>query len=108
MTFGYIMWAKGGEMKIKPLFDRVVVDPTTKGNETPSGIVLPETLQERPQIGVIVAIGDGTSFDGNKMEMKVKVGDRVVYNKYVGTELKVDGKTLIILRQIDLIGVLND
>ena len=95
-------------MKIKPLFDRVVINPTIKENETPSGIVLPETLQERPQVGVIVAVGDGTAFDGNKLEMKVKVGDKVVYNKYVGTELKIDGKTLIILRQIDLIGVLND
>ena len=94
-------------MKFKPLFDRVVVLPKTQKSVTDSGIVLPETSQERPQIGEIVAIGDGTDFDGNKQEMKVKVGDEVLFNKYAGVELKLDGKTYIVMRQIDLIGVMK-
>lgn len=94
-------------MKFKPLFDRVVVLPKTQNSVTDSGIVLPETSQERPQIGEIVAIGDGTDFDGNKQEMKVKVRDEVLFNKYAGVELKMDGKTYIVMRQIDLIGVMK-
>ena len=94
-------------MNFKPLFDRVVILPKTQNSVTDSGIVLPETSQERPQIGSVVAIGDGTDFDGNKSEMKVKVGDEVLFNKYAGVELKLEGKTYIIMRQIDIIGVMK-
>ena len=95
-------------MEIKPLFDRVVIEPNKEENMTKYGIVLPETSQERPQTGMIVAVGDGESFDSDIKEMKVKVGDKVVFNKYAGTELKIEGKAYIVMRQIDLIGVLND
>lgn len=95
-------------MQIKPLFDRVVIEPNKEENMTKYGIVLPETSQERPQTGVVVAVGDGECFDCDIKEMKVKIGDKVVFNKYAGTELKLDNKTYIVLRQIDLIGVLND
>jgi chaperonin GroES len=95
-------------MNIKPLFDRVLILPQTESQTTQSGIVLPETSQERPQTGVIVAVGDGENLEGTKTEMRVKVGDNVVFNKYIGTELKIEGKTHIVLRQIDIIGVIND
>ena len=94
-------------MKFKPLFDRVVILPKTQNNVTESGIVLPETSQERPQIGLVESIGDGTDFEGNKCDMKVKVGDEVLFNKYAGVELKLEGNTYIVMRQIDIIGVIK-
>lgn len=94
-------------MKFKPLYDRVVILPDGQENVTKSGIVLPETSQERPQFGEVVAIGDGTDFDGNKKGMKVKIGDQVLFNKYAGAELKLEGKTYIVMREIDIIGVME-
>ncbi len=95
-------------MNFTPLYDRVVILPTTNERTTDSGIVLPETAQERPQIGEIVAVGDGENLDKEGSKMKVKVGDRVLFNKYAGVELKLDGEMYIVMRQIDIIGVLND
>ena len=95
-------------MKLKPLFDRVVIQPNEEENLSKFGIVLPETSQERPQTGEVVAVGDGESIDLDRKEMKLKVGDKVVFNKFAGTELKIDNKKYIILRQIDVIGVFND
>ena len=95
-------------MKVKPLFDRVIICPEDEKNVTNSGIVLPQTSQERPQTGVVVAVGDGTDLDYGKNEMLVKIGDNVIFNKYIGTEIKIDDKLHIVLRQIDIIGVIND
>lgn len=95
-------------MKIKPLFDRVVITPNIEENSTKSGLVLPETSQERPQIGKVVAVGDGENMDNVEGKMKVKIGDEVVFNKYAGIELKLDNKTYIVMRQIDIIGVLDE
>ena len=95
-------------MNFKPLYDRIVVLPNMEENVSKSGIVLPETSQERPQTGKVVAVGDGENLDNEKVEMKVKIGDKVLFNKYSGTELKLEGKTYIIMRQIDIIGVFND
>lgn len=92
-------------MNIKPLYDRVIILPESEENVTKSGIVLPSTSQERPERGNVVAVGDGIDFDGNKKEMQVKVGDRVIFNKYAGVELKIEGKTHIVMREIDIIGV---
>lgn len=92
-------------MNIKPLYDRVIILPESEENVTKSGIVLPSTSQERPERGNVVAVGDGIDFDGNKKEMQVKVGDRVIFNKYAGIELKIEGKTHIVMREIDIIGV---
>ncbi len=94
-------------MKFKPLYDRVVILPKNQNCISNSGIVLPETSQERPQIGEVVAIGDGTDFDGNKKDMKVKIGDEVLFNKYAGVELKFEGETYIVMREIDIIGVMK-
>jgi len=95
-------------MNIKPLFDRVIIKPENETNVTKSGIVLPQTSQERPQTGMIVAVGDGENLDGQKTEMRVKVGDKVVFNKYIGVEIKIDDVSHVVLRQIDIIGVIND
>ena len=95
-------------MNFKPLFDRIVVEPNQKENITNAGIVLPETSQERPQTGIVVAVGDGDNLDNQKVEMKVKIGDKILFNKYSGNELKLNEKNYIVLRQIDIIGVFNE
>ena len=95
-------------MNFNPLFDRVVIDPEIEDNTSKSGIVLPQTSQERPQIGVVVSVGDGENFDGVETKMKVQVGDKVMFEKYAGNELKLNEKTYVVLRQIDIVGVFND
>ena len=95
-------------MNFKPLYDRVLIDPETEENVSKSGIVLPQTSQERPQFGVVVCVGDGENFDGVETKIKVKVGDKIMFEKYAGNELKLNEKTYIVLRQIDIIGVFND
>ena len=95
-------------MNFKPLYDRIIIDPEISENLTKGGIVLPETSQERPQIGIVVAVGDGENFDGTETKIKVKIGDKVLFQKYAGNELKMGEKTYVVLRQIDVIGVFND
>ena len=95
-------------MYFKPLFDRVVIKPEKEEKFASCGIVLPETSQEKPQIGFVVAIGDGENMDNDKNHMKVKVGDRVVFSKYAGVELKLDGENYVVMRQLDVIGVFDD
>ena len=95
-------------MNFKPLFDRVVIEPFENESVSKSGIVLPNTSQERPEIGKVVAVGDGENFDGVKTEIKVKIGDKILFEKYAGIEIKIDEKKYIVLRQIDIVGVFND
>ncbi len=95
-------------MKFRPLYDRVVVDPDINESTSKSGIILPQTSQERPCIGVVVCVGDGENLDGVETKMKVKVGDKVLFEKYAGNELKLDSKNYIVLRQIDIVGVYDD
>ena len=95
------------KFEILPLFDRVIIKPENEKNVSVSGLVLPDTAESKPQIGEVEAVGDGLTFDGEKTEMKVKVGDKVVYQKYAGDEIKIDGETRVVIRQIDIIGVLN-
>ncbi len=95
-------------MKLIPLFDRVVVKPELQTSTTKSGIVLPATSQERPQIGKVLAIGNGIDIDSNNIGMQVRVGDLVLFNKYAGSEVKVDDEILIIIRQIDLIAIMEE
>ncbi len=94
-------------MNIRPLFDRVLISPETDDLSTKSGLVLPATSGDRPERGKVVAVGDGEDFDGNKKEMKVSVGENVLFNKYAGTEVKIDGKSYLIMREIDIIGVIE-
>ena len=94
-------------MKIKPLADRVVVKPQEAEETTASGIILPDTAKEKPQAGKIVAIGSGKVNDaGNSIAMTVKVGDDVLYGKYSGTEITIDGDEVLIMRESDILAVL--
>jgi chaperonin GroES len=95
-------------LSLKPLGDRVVVEPIEQEEVTAGGIVLPETAKEKPQQGNVVAAGPGArDEDGKHIEMDVKVGDKVLYAKYAGTEFKMDGKKLLILRESDLLAVIE-
>jgi chaperonin GroES len=96
-------------VKMKPLGSRVVVEPIEQEEVTPGGIVLPETAKEKPQKGIVLSVGDGERDDeGKRIPMDVKVKDTVLYAKYSGTEIKLDGKKLLILREADILAVLVD
>ena len=90
-------------VNFKPLADRVLVEPVAAETKTASGIIIPDTAKEKPQEGVVVAVGDGKKDE----PLTVKVDDKVLYGKYAGTELKLDGKEYLIVRESDLLGVLN-
>jgi len=93
-------------MNLKPLGSRVVVEPIEDEQITASGIVLPETAKEKPQKGTVLAIGPGDrDEDGKRIAMDVAVGDKVLYAKYGGTEIKIDGKKYLILRESDLLAI---
>ncbi len=89
------------KINIKPLGDRVVVLPAPAEEKTSSGIIIPDTAQEKPQRGTVVAVGNGTESE----KMEVKVGDSVLYGKYSGTEISLDGKDYLILRQSDILAI---
>jgi chaperonin GroES len=93
-------------MKVKPLADRVVVKPSAAEEKTKGGIILPDTAKEKPVIGEIVAVGPGKiADDGKKINMEVKVGDKVLYGKYSGTEVTIDGEELLIMREADIFAI---
>jgi chaperonin GroES len=93
---------------VKPLSDRVLVEPLEKEETTPSGIVLPETAKEKPQEGLVLAVGPGRLLDsGERAAMEVKAKDRVLYAKYAGTELKMGDKKYLILGEKDILAVLK-
>ena len=94
-------------MTIKPLSDRVVVRMTEAEETTKSGIILTGSTKEKPQVFEVVAVGPGGVVDGNKVEMYVKPGDKVLTSKYSGTEVKVDGNEYTILRQEDILAVVE-
>ncbi|MEM3485495.1 MAG: co-chaperone GroES, partial [Candidatus Methanomethyliaceae archaeon] len=86
-------------MRLRPLGDRVVVEPIEKEERTPSGIILPETAKEKPQEGKVIAVGPGRLNDqGQRIPLDIKEGDRVIFAKYAGTEVKLDDKKYLILR----------
>lgn len=91
---------------IKPLGDRVVVEPIAKEETTASGIVLPDTAKEKPQEGKIVAVGIGAIHNGQRVPLEVKEGDRVLFSKYAGTEVKFEGRELLIMRESDIHAIL--
>jgi chaperonin GroES len=94
-------------MKIKPLADRVVVKPLEAEEKTKGGLLIPDTAKERPQQGEVVAIGPGrVSDDGKKIPMEVKVGDKILYGKYSGTEVTYDGVEYLIMRESDIFAIL--
>jgi chaperonin GroES len=91
-------------VKLQPLADRVVIKPIEREEKTKAGIILPDTAKEKPQEGDVVAVGPGRlSDDGKPIKMDVKVGDRVVYARYAGTEVKIDDEEYVILRETDIL-----
>lgn len=96
------------ELKLKPLGDRLVVEPIEREERTASGIILPETAKEKPQEGKVLAAGPGrTDDDGKRIPMDVKVGDTVLYAKYAGTEVKINDKKLLILKESDILAIVE-
>ena len=93
------------DFKIKPLGDRVIVKPKEAEETTKGGIILPDTAKEKPIEGTIVAVGTGKVEDGKTIEMSVKVGDVVLYGKYGGTEISVEGEEYLIMRESDIYGI---
>jgi chaperonin GroES len=93
---------------IRPLGDRVVVEPIEQEDMTASGLFLPETAKEKPQQGKVVAAGRGRRDDSGKLiDMDVAVGDKILFAKYAGTEIKLDGKKLLIMKEADILGILD-
>lgn len=90
-------------VNFKPLADRVLVEPTPAETKTASGIIIPDTAKEKPQEGTVVAVGPGKKDE----PMTVKIGDKVLYGKYAGTELKLDGKDYLIVKEADLLGIVG-
>ncbi|RLD96931.1 MAG: co-chaperone GroES [Aquificota bacterium] len=97
-------------MKVKPLHDRVLVKPFEEEEEkTSGGIIIPDTAKEKPQKGEVVAVGDGRILDnGQKVSMCVKVGDRVIYGKYAGTEVKIEGEKYLVMREDDIYAIVEE
>jgi chaperonin GroES len=94
---------------LKPLGDRVVVKPKTREETTKSGIVLPDTASEKPQEGTVLSVGPGRLLDnGKRVDMEVKAGDSVLFAKYAGTEVKLDGEDYLVIRESDLLAVMTN
>jgi len=97
-----------GKLKLKPLGGRVIIEPIEQEEMTAGGIILPETAKEKPQEGKILAVGPGDrDDDGERIPMELQIGDKVLYAKYSGTEVKMDGKKLLILRESDILAVIE-
>ena len=94
-------------MKIKPLFDKVVLKATVAEETTKSGILLTGSAKEKPQTSEVVAVGPGGLVNGKEVEMTVKVGDKVIVGKYIGTEIKIDGEEYMIVSQSDILAVVE-
>ena len=94
-------------MKLMPLQDRVVLKLVEAEETTKSGIVLPGAAKEKPQMAEVVAVGPGGNVDGKEITMQVKVGDKVIYSKYAGNEVKLDGSEFVVIRQSDVLAVVE-
>lgn len=98
---------KKEKMRLKPLFDRVVLLPKEAEKETKSGIILPTASAEKSQLAKVVAVGEGGFVDGKEVKMQVKVGQEVLYAKYSGTEFSLDGEKYIVVKQTDILAVVE-
>ncbi|MCG8544256.1 MAG: co-chaperone GroES [Alphaproteobacteria bacterium] len=95
-------------MKIRPLHDRVVVRPLSADEKTAGGIIIPDTAQDKPSEGKVIAVGSGArSDDGKVLPLDVKKGDRILYGKWSGNEVKIDGEDLLIMKESDIMGVIG-
>ncbi|HYW34867.1 MAG TPA: co-chaperone GroES [Balneolaceae bacterium] len=95
------------KVKLKPLSDRVLVQPAPAEEKTDTGIIIPDTAQEKPQEGQVIASGPGKVEDGTKIEMTVSEGDKVLYGKYSGTEITLDGEDYLIMHESDILGIIS-
>lgn len=93
--------------KIKPLQDRVIVKRMDESEQMRGGLYIPDTAKEKPQEGEVIAVGPGKVENGNKIELTVKVGDKVLFGKYSGTEVKLDGDEYLIMREDDILGIIE-
>jgi len=93
--------------QLKPLGDRVLVRPNPADETTAGGLFIPDTAKEKPQQGTVVSVGPGTTENGVRVEMSVHDGDAVLYGKYAGTEVTLDGEDFLIMRETDILGVVN-
>ena len=94
-------------MTVKPLCDRVVIKNCEADETTKSGLILISAAKEKPQMAIVIAVGPGGNVDGKEITMHVKAGEKVIYSKYAGTEVKVDGEELIIVRQSDILAIVE-
>ncbi|MCB8816959.1 MULTISPECIES: co-chaperone GroES [Desulfosporosinus] len=94
-------------MNIKPLADRVIIKALPMEEKTKSGIIMPDTAKEKPQEGEVVAVGPGKMEKGQRIALDVKAGDRVIYSKYAGTEVKYDGEEYLILKETDILAIIG-
>ncbi len=95
-------------LTLKPLADRIVVEPIPSEEKSAGGVILPDTAQEKPMTAKVIAVGPGRVLDnGKKVPMEVEVGETVLYGKYSGTEVKIEGEKLVILKQTDVLGVFD-
>ena len=95
-------------MKLKPLDDRIVIKQSEAEEKTIGGIILPDTAKEKPQLGTVIAIGPGKLLDdGKRNKMSVKVKDEVIYAKYIGNDIEIDGEKYVILRESDILGIVE-
>lgn len=95
-------------LKVRPLGDRVIIKPLPQDEKTKGGIILPDTAKEKPQQGQVIAIGNGRILDnGTKVDMEVKPGDKVLYGKYSGTEIKIEGEEFLIVKESEIFGILS-
>lgn len=95
-------------MIIKPLFDKIVIESVKKEEVTSSGILLPSAAQEKPELAKVIAVGPGGIVDGKEVKMQIKVGDLVLCSKYAGNDFKIDGKEVTILKQSDVLAIIQD
>jgi chaperonin GroES len=99
---------KGGvEMTVKPLADRVLVRPTEEEEVKKGGIIIPDTAKEKPQQGEVIEAGPGRTEDGKQVPMEVKKGDKILYGKYSGTEVSIDGEDYLIMRESDILAIIS-
>lgn len=95
-------------MKLVPLLDKIVAKEIKEEAKTESGILLPQSHEEKPILAQIIAVGEGGNVDGEKIEMLVKTGDKIIFSKFAGNEYKLDGETYIILKQADILAKVED
>jgi chaperonin GroES len=95
-------------MKLRPLDDRIVIEQSEAEEKTTGGIILPDTAKEKPQIGKVVAVGPGKLLDdGKRNKMSVKKNDEVIYAKYIGSEVEIDGEKIVVLHESDVLGIIE-